>query len=101
MKTIKLAGLNLKITEEDLSYDEAVKMIPEGYRMITLSTLAFIQEKVGTSKLDFWFWIKNYSWNKAEWRPVARGNLDNNFNLYALDSSHRRASRGVYAKVKK
>uniref|UniRef100_A0A6H2A453 Uncharacterized protein n=1 Tax=viral metagenome TaxID=1070528 RepID=A0A6H2A453_9ZZZZ len=100
MKTIKLDGLDLKITEEDLSYDEAIKMIPEGYRMITLSTLAFIQEKAGTSKLDFWFWIKNYSWNKAEWRPVVRGYGDYYFDLVALDDYDPRASRGVYVKVK-
>jgi hypothetical protein len=98
MKSMKILDMDIKYTEEDITYDEAIKQCPKGYEMINLSTLSRIQEEVGTQDFNFWFWLENYKWNISEWRPVARGDDDYNFNLRA--NGNQGASRGCYVKVK-
>jgi hypothetical protein len=94
MKTMKLANVTLKISDKEMSYDEAVKATPKGYEMINLTTFARVHEEVESSKLPFWFWIENYKWNKKDWQPVARGVSD-----FILGANYDRgASRGVYIK---
>lgn len=89
---------DVKHTNIEMSYDDAVKKIPKGYEMIDLITFAIITQEVGISKLNFWFWIKNHKWNKDCWRTIARGyDVDYDYNLLA--NVNNGISRGVYIKV--
>ena len=95
MKTIKTSIGLLKVTDEEVSYDDAERNIPKGFRMVDSVDVAKFFEKKEHVEFAFWFWLKSPEWNEEDWRPVARGYNDG---LFYLLARHPRASRGVYVK---
>ena len=90
-------NINVLYTNEELSYDDAVKSCPKGYRMITLEVMGRIFKNQPLDIFGFYFWFESPKWNKTKWRPVARGyKCDYNFDLFSNNNPTK--SRVIYVK---
>lgn len=92
------SSIEVVYTDDDMSYADALKNCPKGYKVITFEVLGKIIQKESISELNFWFWIKRYDWLPQDIQgPVGFGA---NYLHLSLDASHLllRASRGVYYK---